>query len=127
MRLRFWLILGLSLMLPWASAQSRTLIIAQGTDPTTLDAPLATDSPSGTVARHVVETLFDYTPDGRIVPLLVERYSFSSDRRVLTLNLRRGIKFHDGTDFNAEAVKFNLERLISPELASAFAFCCGAA
>lgn len=122
MRLRFWLILGLSLMLPWASAQSRTLIIAQGTDPTTLDAPLATDSPSGTVARHVVETLFDYTPDGKIVPLLVERYSFSSDRRVLTLNLRRGIKFHDGTDFNAEAVKFNLERLISPELASAFAF-----
>ncbi|GAO76328.1 peptide ABC transporter oligopeptide-binding protein [Meiothermus ruber H328] len=122
MRIRFWLTLGLALLLSWALAQTRTLIIAQGTDPTSLDAPLATDSPSGTVVSHVVETLFEYTPDGKIVPLLVERYSFSSDRKTLTLFLRKGIKFHDGTDFNAEAVKFNLERLISPELASSFAF-----
>jgi peptide/nickel transport system substrate-binding protein len=74
------------------------------------------------VAIHVVETLFYYTPDGKIVPHLVERFSFSPDRKVLTLNLRKGIRFHDGTEFNAEAVKFNLERLISPELASSFAF-----
>lgn len=122
MRLKLLAALALGLGLSVGFAQTRTLIIAQGTDPTSLDAPLATDSPSGTVSRHVVEPLFDYTPDGKIVPLLVERFSFSSDRRALTLNLRRGIKFHDGTDFNAEAVKFNLERLISPELASSFAF-----
>ncbi|RIH84843.1 Glutathione-binding protein GsiB [Calidithermus terrae] len=108
--------------LPVALAQPRTLVIAQGTDPTTLDAPLATDSPSATVVTHVAETLFEYEPDGRITPKLVERYSFSPDRKVLTLTLRRGVKFHDGTDLNAEAVKFNLERLMAPETASAFAF-----
>ncbi|MDX2005609.1 MAG: glutathione ABC transporter substrate-binding protein [Meiothermus sp.] len=122
MRLKLLAALVLGMGLSIALAQPRTLIIAQGTDPTSLDAPLATDSPSGTVSRHVVEPLFDYTPDGRIVPLLVERFSFSTDRKTLTLNLRRGIKFHDGTDFNAEAVKFNLERLVSQELASSFAF-----
>jgi len=122
MRLKLWLTLGLTLSLSWVLAQSRTLVIAQGTDPTSLDAPLATDSPSATVASHVVETLFYYTPDGKIVPHLVERFSFSPDRKVLTLNLRKGIRFHDGTEFNAEAVKFNLERLISPELASSLAF-----
>jgi len=122
MRLKLWLTLGLTLSLSWVLAQSRTLVIAQGTDPISLDAPLATDSPSATVASHVVETLFYYTPDGKIVPHLVERFSFSPDRKVLTLNLRKGIRFHDGTEFNAEAVKFNLERLISPELASSLAF-----
>ncbi|RIH85415.1 Glutathione-binding protein GsiB [Meiothermus luteus] len=122
MRTKLLALLALVLALPIALGQGRTLIIAQGTDPTTLDAPLATDSPSATVVNHVVETLFEYTPDGKIQPLLVERYSFSSDRKTLTLYLRKGIKFHDGTDFNAEAVKFNLERLISQELASAFAF-----
>ena len=122
MRLKLWLTLGLTLSLSWVLAQSRTLVIAQGTDPISLDAPLATDSPSATVAIHVVETLFYYTPDGKIVPHLVERFSFSPDRKVLTLNLRKGIRFHDGTEFNAEAVKFNLERLISPELASSLAF-----
>lgn len=75
---------------------------------------------------HVVETLFEYTPDGKIVPLLVERYSFSSDRKTLTLFLRKGIKFHDGTDFNAEAVKFNLERLISPSWPPRLPSCCAA-
>lgn len=39
MRIRFWLTLGLALLLSWALAQPRTLIIAQGTDPTSLDAP----------------------------------------------------------------------------------------
>jgi ABC-type transport system substrate-binding protein len=103
-------------------AQQRTFTIAQGTDPTSLDAPLATDSPSATVVSHIMETLFEYTPDGRIVPNLVESFKFSTDRKTLTLKLRAGIKFHDGTDLNAAAVKFNLDRLVNPAIASSFAF-----
>ncbi len=110
--------LGASLV----TAQQRTFVIAQGTDPTSLDAPLATDSPSATVVSHISETLFEYTADGRTVPKLVESFRFSSDRKVLTMKLRSGIKFHDGTDLNAQAVKFNLERLVDPALASSFAF-----
>jgi len=117
--LRLLAILGL-LLLPWALAQR--LVVAQGTDPTTLDAPLATDSPSATVVTHISETLFELTPEGKIVPHLAEGHSFADGGRTLTIRLRRGITFHDGTPFNAEAVKFNLERLVSRELASPFAF-----
>jgi peptide/nickel transport system substrate-binding protein len=122
MRLKLLTALLLALGLSVALAQPRTLIIAQNADAVTLDAALAPDIFSHTVITHVVETLFNFTPEGRIEPHLVERFSFSPDRRVLTLNLRRGIRFHDGTEFNAAAVRFNLERLVSPELASPFAF-----
>jgi peptide/nickel transport system substrate-binding protein len=122
MRLKLLATLVMVLGLSVALAQPRTLIMAQGTDAVTLDAHLAVDLPSFNVIYQVVETLFTLTPEGRIAPHLVERFSFSPDRRVLTLNLRRGIRFHDGTEFNAAAVRFNLERLVSPELASPMAF-----
>ena len=101
-----WLLL-LSFM-AFAPALGQRLVVAQGTDPITLDAPLAQDSPSATVVTHISETLFELTPEGRIVPHLAESYAFSDGGRTLTLRLRRGIAFHDGTPFNAEAVKFNL-------------------
>jgi peptide/nickel transport system substrate-binding protein len=122
MRLKLLTALLLALGLSVALAQPRTLIIAQNADVVTMDAHLATDAFSFNVIYHVVETLFKTTPEGRIEPHLVERFSFSPDRRVLTLNLRRGIRFHDGTEFNAAAVRFNLERLLSPELAAPMAF-----
>jgi len=85
-------------------AQGR-LIIASGTDAVTLDAHRITDSPSATVSEHITETLFELTPDGRIVPHLVQSYEVSEDGLVWTLHLRQGIRFHDGTPFNAAAVK----------------------
>jgi peptide/nickel transport system substrate-binding protein len=45
-----------------------------------------------------------------VEPGLAESWEISSDGLEYTLHLRKGVKFHDGTDFNAEAVKFNLER-----------------
>ena len=120
---RLWLslLLAVSLASATAVAQER-LVIAQGTDAVTLDAPLATDSPSATVLTHIVETLFELTPEGTIEPMLVESYEFSEDGLTLTLNIRQGINFHDGTPLNAEAVKFNIERLVDPDTASPFAF-----
>lgn len=109
-------------ILALTSASAQRLVVAQGTDPITLDAPLAQDSPSATVVTHISETLFELTPEGRIIPLLAEGHSFSDGGRTLLIRLKRGITFHDGTPFNAEAVKFNLERFVSRELASPFAF-----
>lgn len=100
----------------------RQLVIVSGTDAVTLDAHYITDSPSATVAEHIVETLLELTPDGNIVPKLAESYEVSADGRVWTLRLRRGITFHDGTPFNAEAVKYNIERIIDPANAVTFAF-----
>lgn len=61
-----------------------------------------------TISRLVYETLFTYE-NGEIVPVLAESYEISEDGCTLTLNLRQGVKFHDGADFNAEAAKVNLE------------------
>src|SRR5690606_26580877 len=70
--------LALALLAGQALAQSR-LIIASGTDAVTLDAHYITDSPSATVSEHITEPLFELTPDGQIVPHLVESYDVSDD------------------------------------------------
>jgi peptide/nickel transport system substrate-binding protein len=59
-------------------------------------------------------------PGGVVGPGLAESWDVAADGKSITFNLRKGIKFHDGTDFNAEAVKYNLEqnRINSLELAS---------
>jgi peptide/nickel transport system substrate-binding protein len=49
--------------------------------------------------------------DGEYVPSMAESYTISDDYQDLVFKLRQGVKFHDGTDFNAEAVKWNLERV----------------
>lgn len=98
------------------------LVIVSGTDAVTLDAHYITDSPSATVAEHIIEPLLELTPSGEIVPHLAESYDVSADGRVWTLRLRRGVTFHDGTPFNAEAVKYNIERIIDPANAVTFAF-----
>lgn len=113
--------LGLLLSLSLAAAQG-TLIIAQGTDPAKLDPHDVTDSPSATVTSHIFETLFELTADGEIVPHLVESYTVSEDGLTWTLSLRSGITFHDGTPFNAEAVKVNLDRFLDPANGFAFRF-----
>src|SRR6478735_9163746 len=51
----------------------------------------------------------------KMVPVLAESYEASKDGLVYTVKLRKGVKFHDGTDFNAEAVKVNLDRVTNPD------------
>lgn len=86
------------------------LVIAFGTDPEWLDPLKITSAPAGMVFTHVVETLFTMTPELEVAPLLATGYEVSEDGLVWTIYLRQGVTFHDGTPFNAEAVKINLER-----------------
>ncbi len=51
----------------------------------------------------------------KLIPLLAESYEANGDATEFTIKIRKGIKFHDGTDFNAEAVKANIERLANPD------------
>lgn len=60
----------------------------------------------------IFETLFEFDKDWNPVPLLVKDYEVSDDGLVHTWNLQEGVKFHDGSAFNAEVVKWNLDRKI---------------
>jgi ABC-type transport system substrate-binding protein len=56
-----------------------------------------------------LEPLVKTDDNERIQPWLAESWSVAKDGKSITFKLRKGIKFHDGTDFNADAVKYNLE------------------
>ncbi len=86
------------------------MIIGFGTDPEWLDPLRMSSAPAGMVLTHVAEPLLTMTEDLEIAPLLVESWEFADDALSLTLYLRDDVMFHDGTPFNAQAVKDNLER-----------------
>jgi len=64
----------------------------------------------------VTETLFIVDAADKIVPVLAESVDVAPDGLSVTFKLRKGVKFHDGTDFNAEAVKINLETTVAAEV-----------
>ena len=66
----------------------------------------------------VYDTLVYQDLDGSFVPGLAERWDISDDGRIFTFHLRRDVKFHDDTRFDAEAVRFNLDRIANPETRS---------
>jgi glutathione transport system substrate-binding protein len=98
------------------------LVVAQQFDATTMDAHYVTDSVTASIMEHMVETLLERTPEGEIAPKLVESWKVSSDATEFTLKLRKGIKFHDGQPFNAEAVKVNFDRRLNPRTSTKFNF-----
>jgi peptide/nickel transport system substrate-binding protein len=75
-----------------------------------------TDLNSNRVSRRIAETLVSFGEENtQIVPWLAESWTISKDGLWYTFKLRRGIKFHDGTALNAEAVKFSIERQFNPD------------
>ncbi len=98
------------------------VVLGMGVEPENLDTIRMASAPAAMVSEHITQTLFTVDLQGNIVPELVESYEVSEDGRVWTLRLRRGITFHDGTPFNAEAVKFNLDRFLDPESKAPFRF-----
>ncbi|WP_454692543.1 glutathione ABC transporter substrate-binding protein GsiB [Achromobacter aloeverae] len=81
----------------------------------TLD-PYNTNSTLNQAAgKAYYEGLFEFDKDLKIQPLLATGYEVSPDGLVYTIKLRQGVKFQDGTDFNADAVKVNFDRVANPE------------
>ncbi len=102
----------------WAASQPQvggTLIYAAGADPDSLD-PANTDSnPGEAIGRMMNNFLVRFDAKLNLVPDLATRWTMSKDGLTWTFTLRKGVKFHDGTPFNAEAVKYNFERFLGPE------------
>jgi len=82
---------------------------AQG-EPVCLDPAIITDGISGRVINQIFEGLVKYDRDTiNVIPGLAEKWTMSDDGKVWTFTLRKGVKFHDGTDFDAQAVLFNFD------------------
>ena len=93
-----------------AAGANDTLIQGRGGDSVLLDPGVVTDGESARVAATVHDTLTIIEGKStKVVPWLAESWS-TTDSKVWTFKLRSGVKFHDGSDFNADAVKWNFDR-----------------
>jgi peptide/nickel transport system substrate-binding protein len=95
------------------------LVYATEGDPDRLDPNLSGLRTSQIVFFQLFEPLIVRDPaDNTFKPWLAQSWEVSPDGKAYTFRLRRDVKFHDGTPFNAEAVKFNMERTHDPALAT---------
>lgn len=99
-----------------SAGAAQELIVATGADPVRLDPPDQTDNISETVLRHVMDGLVEFDEEMNFVPALATSWEVVGDGEGYRFFLREGVTFHDGTPFNAEAVKFNFDRIIDGQL-----------
>jgi peptide/nickel transport system substrate-binding protein len=107
---------------PAPPAEPKTLTIASGTDVENMNIHLVTSSPSYSVLEHIYETLFAMSVDGVLEPLLAESIEPGDEPQTFIIKLRQGISFTDGTPFNADAVKANIDWVLDTENAAPFRF-----
>ncbi|MEK8126683.1 ABC transporter substrate-binding protein [Paenibacillus filicis] len=93
------------------AVKAKPLTIALTGDATSLDPQNASDSISSLVTYQIFDRLVTFNDKLDIVPQLAESWTHSKDGKEWTFQLRKGVKFQDGTPLNAEAVKTSFERV----------------
>jgi peptide/nickel transport system substrate-binding protein len=90
-----------------------TLVFGRGGDSVGLDPAYETDGNSFMICDNVFEALVAYADESTVLePGLAESWEISDDGKTYTFHLRKGVKFHDGTDFDANAVVFSIGRMM---------------
>ncbi len=97
------------------------IVIAVSSDLVSLDPHIENDVPSSNVRDNIYETLVEQDENMEIVEGLATEWE-QTDDTTWVFTLREGVKFHDGSDFTAEDVKANLDRVLDPAVASPRAF-----
>jgi peptide/nickel transport system substrate-binding protein len=92
--------------------------VAQSSDATTLDPAHTTATVDSQIYSSIYNTLLALDANSNIAPELALSWEAASDNMSWTFKLRQDVKFHDGTDFNADAVKATIERYLDPALSS---------
>ncbi|MCQ0971116.1 ABC transporter substrate-binding protein [Paracoccus sp. TK19116] len=110
MTLRRTLILAALMGTTAMAAQAETLRIGLESDPDALDPDRSRTFVGRIVFTSLCDKLVDIDPELNIIPQLATEWSVAEDGMSLTMMLREGVTFHDGTPFDAEAVKANIER-----------------
>ncbi len=110
------LALATALMLTSHLAHAADLRIGLQEDPDVLDPDQSRTFVGRIVYASLCDKLVDITPELKIIPMLATKWDWSDGGKTLTLSLRKGVTFQDGTPFDAEAVKYNIERSKTFEL-----------
>ncbi len=110
-----WLVAGVLvavvLMVGAAHAQKKTLVVALNQDPDILDPTLSRTYVGRIIYAQMCEKLYDIDANLKIFPqLAAELPAFTDGGKTVTIKLRPGVRFNDGTPMNAEAVRFSLDR-----------------
>lgn len=98
-----------------ARAEIKELIIGIGIDADTLLPYDQTTTLMQNMADLLYDSFFYQDPEGKLHPRLAAKYDVSSDGLTYTIHLRKGVKFSDGTDFNADAVKQAWDNVLNPK------------
>ena len=89
----------------------KTVVIAESFEPLTLDPAYANDSESIKIIANLYEGLVRYKDDSKdIKPALATSWDIDESKREYTFHLRKGVKFHDGAEFNSYVVRENIQR-----------------
>ncbi len=99
-----------------AVSHGKDITIAFGGTVTSLDPQDATVTLDMSIAKTTYQSLFKFDVNMNLIPSLATGSTMSKDAKIYTITLKKNIKFADGTDFNANAVKINLERQMNKKL-----------
>src|SRR5713226_3728818 len=91
------------------------LTFAAGSDPDSLDPQNTQSNPGEQVNRMMYDNLVRFNAKMQIEPALAESWTQSKDGLTWTFKLRKGVKFHDGTPFDAKAVKYFFDRVLGDD------------
>jgi peptide/nickel transport system substrate-binding protein len=111
-------LLSLWLPKPNFAAQGSTLRVARGGEGRSLDPHIRARFDDRIVIAAIYEPLINSDKDGHFIPVLAKSWEIGSTGRVITFRLRPNVVFHDGTPFDAEAVRWNLQRVLDPATGS---------
>lgn len=101
-----------------AAAGAEGIVIALGSEPTTLDPQLREDGGERAVNDNIYETLLQRTPQGELAPGLASALPVLVEPTVWEVKLRAGVTFHNGEPFNADTVVYSILRTIDPKFNS---------
>ncbi|WP_297322465.1 ABC transporter substrate-binding protein [uncultured Bartonella sp.] len=104
------LLASLTTLCFYPAALASELKIALQDDPDMLDPALAKTFSGRLVYMAMCDRLIDLSQDMQFIPGLAKNWNFSEDGKILAMNLRKNVLFHDGTPFNADAAVYSLKR-----------------
>jgi glutathione transport system substrate-binding protein len=95
--------------------EGKDITIAVADNFISMDPHDTNDTLSYSAQKTMLEGLVGFDKDMKVVPVLAESYEANEEATEFTFKLKEGIQFHDGTPFNADAVKANIDRLANPD------------